>query len=168
MVQWIGTDGLFSADFLAEAASASLIAGFLGASPLTTPNTPEFIDFAARYTAAYGHAPENFTASYYDATALLLLAIERAGSTDGAMIRDSLRAIGGSGGAQVEHAGGLLEALTELQATSPRTINYQGASGPITFDANGDTVAPYEIWSVSGTPAAFNQVAVVQAMDLTP
>ncbi len=166
-VQWIGTDGLFSSDFLAEAASATLIAGFLGASPLTTPNTPEFMDFAARYDTAYGHAPENFTASYYDATALVLLAIERAGSTDGAMIRDSLRAIGGSGGAQVEHAAGLLEALTELQAAAPRTINYQGASGPITFDANGDTVAPYEIWSVSGTPAAFGQVAVVQATDLT-
>lgn len=165
-VRWIGTDGLFSADFISEAGSDMRVAGFLGASPLTTPDTPEFHDFAARYQAAYGHAPENFVASYYDATALALLAIERAGTTDGAMIRDALREIGGPRGTQVEHAAGLREALAALNAASPQVLNYQGASGPIDFDANGDTVAPYEIWQITGMPAAFTSVAVVQATDL--
>jgi ABC-type branched-subunit amino acid transport system substrate-binding protein len=167
-VQWIGTDGLFSADFLTEAGSAALVQDFWGASPLTTPDTPEFNDFAARYRATYGHAPENFTASYYDATALVLLSIERAGDVDGAMVRDAMREIGGSGGTQIERAGELREALAALHATPMRALNYQGASGPIDFDANGDTVAPYEIWQISGTPATFHSIAVVQATDLTP
>lgn len=164
-VHWIGTDGLFSGDFLSEAAAATLIDGFLGASPLTTPDTPEFHDFAARYHTAYGHDPENFTASYYDAMALVLLAIERAGTTDGGMIRDALREIGGPSGTQVVHAAGLREALAALHAASPRPLNYQGASGPIDFDANGDTVAPYEIWTITGSPAVFSSVTVVQASD---
>lgn len=166
-VQWIGTDGLFTSDFITEAGSDARVDGIYGASPLTTPDTPEFNDFAARYDAAYGHAPENFVASYYDATALALLAIERAGSTDGADIRDALLEIGGPSGTQVERAAGLREALAALNAASPRPINYQGASGPIDFDENGDTVAPYEIWQIVGSPASFMQVAVVQATDLT-
>lgn len=166
-VQWIGTDGLFSADFLSEAASATLVDGFLGASPLTTPDTPEFHDFAARYHAAFGHDPENFVANYYDATALVLLSIELAGTTEGAMVRDALREIGGPSGTLVERAAGLRDALVELTAASPRAINYQGASGPITFDDNGDTVAPYAIWQIGGSTPAFTTVAVVQATDLT-
>jgi ABC-type branched-subunit amino acid transport system substrate-binding protein len=167
MVQWIGTDGLFSDDFLAEAGSSPLVDGFYGASPLTTPATPEFGDFAARYHTAYGHDPENFAANYYDATALALLAIERAGSTEGAAIRDALHEIGGPGGTVVVRPAALRDALAALTSSSPHRLDYDGASGPITFDANGDTVAPYEIWQITGMPAAFNQVAVVQAMDLT-
>jgi branched-chain amino acid transport system substrate-binding protein len=166
-VQWIGTDGLFSADFLSEAGSDALVDGFYGASPLTTPDTPQFADFAARYRAAYGHAPENFVANYYDATALVLLAIERAGTTDGAMIRDALSEIGGPSGTQVERATDLRDALAALHVASPRPLNYEGASGPIDFDENGDTVAPYEIWQIMGSPAAFMRVTVVQATDLT-
>ena len=128
--------------------------------------TPEFTDFAARYQAVYGHAPENFVASYYDATALLLLAIEHAGSTDGPAIRDSLAAIGGPNGTTVERAGALQHALATLHAGGTVRVNYEGASGPIDFDANGDTVAPYEIWQIMGTPAAFQPVAVVQPTDL--
>ncbi len=167
-VQWIGTDGLFSDDFIAEAGSAALIAGFLGASPLTTPPTPEFNDFAARYDAAYGHAPENFVSSYYDATALVLLAIEAAGNTEGPDVRDALRGVGGRTGTRVVHAGDLRTALAALHTAPVRPLNYQGASGPIDFDESGDTVAPYEIWRISGSPADFSEVARVEAADLTP
>lgn len=165
-VQWIGTDGLFSADFISEAGSDMLVTGFFGASPLTTPDTPEFHDFAARYHAAYGHDPENFVSSYYDATALALLAIQQAGTTDGAMVRDALRQIGGPGGTRVQRAAALRDALTELTSATPRPINYQGASGPINFDELGNTVAPYAIWQITGMPATFSTVAVVQAADL--
>ncbi|MFO0686309.1 MAG: ABC transporter substrate-binding protein [Sandaracinus sp.] len=167
-VQWIGTDGLFSDDFIAEAGSDTLVAGFLGASPLTTPPTPEFNDFAARYDAAYGHAPENFVSSYYDATALVLLAIESAGNTEGADVRDALRIVGGRTGTRVAHAGDLRTALASLHTSPVRPLNYQGASGPIDFDESGDTVAPYEIWRITGSPADFAEVARVEAADLTP
>lgn len=167
-VQWIGTDGLFSDDFIAEAGSDTLVSGFLGASPLTTPPTPEFNDFAARYDAAYGHAPENFVSSYYDATALVLLAIEAAGNTEGADVRDALRIVGGPSGTRVVHAGDLRSALAALHTTPVRPLNYQGASGPIGFDDSGDTVAPYEIWRITGSPADFTEVARVEAADLTP
>jgi ABC-type branched-subunit amino acid transport system substrate-binding protein len=164
-VHWIGTDGLDSQDFITQAAMSPLLDGFVGASPLTTPMTPEFNAFAARYHAAYGHDPENFVANYYDATALLLLAIERAGSTTGSDMRDALRAIGGGSGTVLAYAGALREALAAMEG-STSLLNYQGASGPITFDPNGDTIAPYEIWQISGSPLALSQLAVVQASDL--
>jgi len=165
-VHWIGTDGLDSQDFITQAAMSPLLDGFVGSSPLTTPMTPEFDALAARYQAAYGRDPENFVANYYDATALVLLAIERAGSTNGSDVRDALRAIGGGSGTTLAHAASLREALAAMEGTTT-LLDYVGASGPITFDANGDTVAPYEIWQITGSSAPMlSQLAVVQAGDL--
>jgi ABC-type branched-subunit amino acid transport system substrate-binding protein len=162
---WIGTDGLDSTDFITQAAMSPLLDNFVGSSPLTTPPTPEFVAFKQRYHAAYGHDPENFVANYYDAMALVLLAIERAGSTSGSDVRDALRAIGGGSGTMLAHAAALRAALAMMEGTTT-LLDYVGASGPITIDTNGDTIAPYEVWQVTGSPPALSQLEIVQASDL--
>jgi branched-chain amino acid transport system substrate-binding protein len=59
--------------------------------------------FVAAYQAEYGRAPESaFAALGYDGVRLMVDAISRAGSTDGAAIRDALQATQGYKGATGE------------------------------------------------------------------
>ncbi len=72
---------------------------------------PEVQAFVKNYTAKYGEAPDALAALAYDATGVLLQAIQNAGSTDGAKIRDAMK-----------------------------NIEYQGVSGIIKFDANRNPI----------------------------
>ena len=88
--------------------------------------------------AAYGEPPAGtYAREVYDATVALALAAEAAGSTDGAAIRDQLRAVGGGPG-EVVSAGpeGIARALEVLD--SGGEIDYDGASGTLDWDQNGD------------------------------
>ena len=73
----------------------------------------------------------------YDATVALAFAAEAAGSLDGAAIRDRLRGIGGGPGTVVG-AGpeGIADALRILAGGGG--IDYEGASGSMDWDGNGD------------------------------
>jgi branched-chain amino acid transport system substrate-binding protein len=62
----------------------------------TTPwhpaiGTAESLAFVAAFRKSYGAAPSDVAATSYDATTLLLAAMERAGSTDADAIRQALR-----------------------------------------------------------------------------
>jgi len=92
----------------------------------------------AAWVAEYGALPVlAYVKEAYDATVALALAAQAAGRMDGIAIRDRLRAVGSSPGAVV-NAGpsGVAEALRIL-ATGGE-IDYQGASGSMDWDANGD------------------------------
>ena len=81
----------------------------------------------------FNYAPET-----YDAVVLIALAALRAGSTDGAAIRDELRAVSGGGGRPVTtfaEGAALIRAGIE--------IDYDGLSGPIDFAPNGDVTAGF-------------------------
>ena len=73
----------------------------------------------------------------YDATVALALAAQASGRVDGAAIRNRLRAVGGAPGTVV-HAGpsGIADALRIL--ADGGEIDYEGASGSMDWDGNGD------------------------------
>lgn len=73
--------------------------------------------FAERFRAAYGREPDSFAALAYDATHLLARTAKEAG-VDRDAIRDRLARVGRDGGPPA----------------------YEGATGVIRFDANGDPV----------------------------
>lgn len=145
-VRWIGTDGIKGPAVLAEVGDLALFDGVFGTSPITDPSTPQYQRFADSYRAIFGTAPASFTSNSYDATALIALAIARAGTTDGDAIRDALREVAGppndTGG--LVRAGDLAAGLEVVR--EGLDVDYQGASGSTDFDANGDVVTPYEIW----------------------
>jgi branched-chain amino acid transport system substrate-binding protein len=58
-------------------------------------------------------------------------------------IRDHLREVANPPGVFIG-PGEFEKAFAELKAGKP--INYEGASGSVDFDANGDVLAPIEIW----------------------
>ena len=86
----------------------------------------------------------------YDATVALALAAQAAGRLDGAAIRDRLRAVGGGPG-RVVTAGprGVADALRILAGGGE--IDYEGASGSMDWDGNGDLRRGHiGIWRFTG------------------
>ena len=74
----------------------------------------------------------NYAGESYDAVNLIALAADAAGSIDGAAIAAELEAVSKEGTECFDYAG-----CITLQRNG-EDIDYQGISGPITFDENGD------------------------------
>jgi ABC-type branched-subunit amino acid transport system substrate-binding protein len=149
-VTWIGTDALFTSTLVDEAVDMSLIDGFVGTAPSTTPMISEFTDFQDRLRSVYGTDAEPFQSNCYDAAAVLMLAIAEAGSTDGDAIRDALHLL--QSGTEVS-PGDLASGLARIR--DERTINYEGASGSVDFDEFGDVVSAYVVWEYSASTMGF-------------
>lgn len=75
----------------------------------------------------------SFGAQAYDQLVLLALAIEAAKSTDGTALNEAIRKVSGPEGTKVTSFAEGIEALRKGEQ-----INYEGASGPIDFDADGN------------------------------
>lgn len=112
--------------------------------------------FDAAYTEEYGPSGIPFRSQSYDAAILIALAIEKTGpeflgmsrAEQGRAIRDNLRAVANPYGEEVTY-GELTRALKLL--STGVDINYQGVSGPVTFDKNGDMAeGAIELWTVKG------------------
>jgi len=96
-------------------------------------NDPRVVNFVAAYKKRFnGETPDALAAVAYDAANLLYAAIDRAGSTDGAKIRDALAA----------------------------TEDFPGVTGNITIDKDRNAVKPAVILQVKGK--AFEYVNTVQ------
>lgn len=100
-----------------------------GATPYPIGGGP----FDEEYEAEYGEAPSAYCANAYDAVILFALAAEKAGSTKGKDIKEAIRDVANSPGTEVSNVADALSLIRDGQE-----INYQGASGEITFDSSGD------------------------------
>ena len=86
-----------------------------------------------------------FIANSYDAAFMMALAIQSAGSADRASIAAGLRAISGSEGEKI-YPGEFSKAKAVLAAGGK--INYDGGSGAVDFDKNGDVSGDVSISKV--------------------
>jgi ABC-type branched-subunit amino acid transport system substrate-binding protein len=105
--------------------------------------------FEAAYEAEYGETPPlPFMREMYDAVYLVALAAEMAGSVDPTAIRNALRTIANAPGETVNPGSAHFQSARALIAAGT-DINYEGASGPVDFDLNGDVmVGAIETWRV--------------------
>ena len=105
------------------------------------------------YTAAMKKAfPKSlgqlFVAHTYDSMMVMALAIQKAGSTNGAKVRDALRAVSNGKGTKV-YPGQWRRAVALIKAG--KDIDYAGGTGAVDFDANGDpTEAAYKFFKIVG------------------
>lgn len=108
---------LYSQDFLASAGEAAN--GMLISNLAWNPGkSPEAADFARRYTARFGSEPDIYSAAGFDNMRLLLQALAASGNAkDGAAIRDALL----------------------------RLPVFQGVTGSIKFNSDGEVSLPYEL-----------------------
>jgi branched-chain amino acid transport system substrate-binding protein len=118
----LGGDGWDSADLDMSAVDGGYHSNHYSAADPRAVVT----SFLTKYRAEYGKAPDALAVLAYDATNVLLEAIENAGSTDTAVVRDAL-------------AG----------------IEFEGVAGVITFDAEGDPIKTAAINQVTGGQFSF-------------
>ncbi len=123
---------------LVRAIGGTRLGGMYGTGPATAPESAASAAWEADYVEEHGALPVRaYVKETYDATAALALAAQAAGQLEGAAIRNRLREIG-SGPGIVVSAGprGIADALRILAGGG--AIDYEGASGSMDWDANGD------------------------------
>ena len=87
-----------------------------------------------------------FVAQSYDATYVAALAIQKAGQAEKAAIKAALRDVSAAPG-EVIGPGEWAKAKSVLSGGGD--VNYEGASGPIDFNAAGDARGRIEVWDIA-------------------
>lgn len=136
------TDGLAS-DSIPEGVPRDALVGARG----TRPGTPEGGRVVEAFNQAFEQTGEErgtFDAQNFDAVTLCYLAAVAAGKADGQAISENLQAVSAPPGQQYDFTQ-LPQAVRALGAGED--IDFQGVTGPIDFDENGDpTTATYEVY----------------------
>lgn len=137
-------DGLAFGDGIPNTIPERALDGSSGSRPATPEDTPAADAFDALWEEAGGAERNTFDAQTFDAAILCFLAAVAAGSNEGQAIQEQLQAVSGPGGEKFtfEQLPQAVEALRNGD-----DIDYEGISGPVDFDDNGDpTSATYEIF----------------------
>ena len=137
------TDGLASSD-LPKNAGREATEGMRGTAPGSPDAGAASEAFDKLYTDAPGPKRQTFDAQNFDAVILCYLAAVAAGSTDGKDMAAELQDITGPGGEKFTYER-LPDAVRALQ--NGDDIDYEGASGPIDLNDQGDpTAGVYDIY----------------------
>lgn len=157
--QLIATDGLKD-DNIAQLVGKDrqgqyLATGMIGTAP--SAGGPALAAFRDRYQAAYNREPSVFDPNTWDAAALIALAAEKAQANSGEAVRDHIRAVASAPGQEVTD---VCEALNLIR--DGKDINYQGASGTVDLNEDGDVTGSYDVWGIEpdGTLKIQSQIQV--------
>jgi neutral amino acid transport system substrate-binding protein len=159
-------DGAYSPKFPDQVGKSAdgkfIIAGSIGTVPGAHGKALE--DFNKKWLAT-GKPLTSYLQHSWDAAALIMLAAQAAKTNTGEGIASKIHEIAGGPGEEVSD---LCQATTLLKAG--KKINYQGASGNVDIDAQGDVVGTYDIWQVQtdGTLKTIDQVNIQPGAGSTP
>jgi ABC-type branched-subunit amino acid transport system substrate-binding protein len=142
--RFVFADGMKATE-VAEAVGNALDGAF-GTSPSGDPEAEAAKLFREIYEGRHGELPpQPFIDTAYDATMLMALAIEKAGSTEGAAIRDALHEVANPPGETI--LPGEFAKAKELLGAG-QDVNYEGAGGSQDFDEAGDVPGTYSHWAI--------------------
>jgi branched-chain amino acid transport system substrate-binding protein len=142
----IGANSLKSDDFK-NTVGPQHLGSFVG-TDTSTPRTDSAKGFVAAYTAKFGRAPAGpGLPNSFDAAAIALLAYHAAGKdATGAQIAAKVPMVTDPAGEKVNgDVEGFKKAMALLK--QGKSVSFQGATGALVFDKNGDVSAPAVIWS---------------------
>lgn len=139
------TDGMYSPTFPAKAGKSSdgklIVAGAIGTTP--GADGKGLAEFTKLWKEQQKREVPAYAPQTWDAAALLVLAAEAAKSNTGEGIKSKLREVANAPGTEVSDVCQALELVRKGQ-----DINYQGASGNVDIDQNGDVIGSYDVWAV--------------------
>lgn len=143
--EFVFTDGMKAPEII-DAIGAQYLNGSSGTAAQAQTDTEAATNFRTAYKEAYGEVPPKpYIDTAYDAVYLLALAAEKAEDTGGEAVRDQLRAVANPPGEVV--LPGEWERARELIADG-QEVNYQGASGAVDFDGDGDVGGTFAHWVI--------------------
>jgi len=144
-VQILLTDGVKSDSFPEQVGKSAdgkyLLSGAIGTVPGS--NGKALTALKKLWQEKKGGTPGEYVPQTWDAAALLVLAAQAAKENTGVGIAHKLREVSNPPGKEVTNVCEGLKLLKQGQK-----INYQGASGNVDVDANGDVVGVYDVWTV--------------------
>ncbi|MDJ0842763.1 ABC transporter substrate-binding protein [Crocosphaera sp.] len=152
------TDGVYSQDFVEQVGKAAdgkyILEGALG----TVPGADgEALDaFTTKWNEKTSKEVTAFVPHSWDATILLMLAAEAAKANTGEGIQSKIREVANAPGTEVSDPCDAIALIRDGE-----DINYQGASGNVDIDENGDVVGSYDVWTVTaeGTTEVIDKVS---------
>lgn len=145
-IQIMLTDGVKSAGFPAKVGKASdgkfIVSGAIGTVPGADGKALQTL--TTLWQAKKNQPPGEYVPHTWDAAALLTLAAEAAKANTGVGVQSKIREVANAPGTEVSD---VCEGLKLLK--SGQDINYQGASGNVDIDENGDVLGVYDVWTVT-------------------
>lgn len=140
------TDGVYSEDFVRQVGQTednkSIISGALGTVP--GADGQALADFTTLWNEKTGKEVTAFVPHSWDAGVLMMLAAEAADANTGEAIKNNILDVANAPGTEVSDPCEAMELVRNGEE-----INYQGASGNVDIDANGDVVGSYDVWQVN-------------------
>ena len=142
---FIFTDGMKAPEVITAIGAANLNGSF-GTAPEAVADSAAAKAFRDAYQKEFGELPPKpFIDSAYDATMLIALAMEKAGSADRKKIHEALRDVANPPGEAIL-PGEFAKAKELLKAG--KDIDYVGAAGAQDFDKAGDVGGTFAHWSI--------------------
>ncbi|MFC7324277.1 ABC transporter substrate-binding protein [Halorubrum rutilum] len=143
--QFYGADSV-SGDNVLENTPEGSIDGMKIVVPSAPIEEENYQSFADAFESEYDRQPTSWAAYAYDCVINAALAIQAADEFTGAALQETVRRVSGPEGEEVTS----FEAASEILADGggPDDVDYQGVSGPIDFDENGDPVGFLQVLEV--------------------
>lgn len=140
------TDGM-KTDNLAELVGKGpdgeyIVSGVLGTAP--SAGGPGLAAFTQTYKGKFNRDPNVYDPNSWDAAAVMVLAAEAAKANTGAALKDKIPEVANAPGEEFTDVCQALAAVRQGE-----DINYQGASGNVDFNEQGDVVGAYDIWTIA-------------------
>ena len=155
------TDGVYSEDFVKQVGQTgdgkSIISGALGTVP--GADGPALADFTSIWKEKTDKDVTAYAPHSWDAAVLLMLAAQAAGENTGEGIQSNIKEVANAPGEEVSDPCQAMELVRNGE-----DINYQGASGNVDIDDNGDVIGSYDVWTVNddGTLEVIDKVNPAQ------
>ena len=144
--KFVGADGMFDQSVIEQIGADTLRGNIWLTQSASDPDSASYKAFAETYAKTGNDPQAPYAAHGYDATFMMALAIEKAGSADSAAIAKALMEINAADGMEIG-VGQWAEAKAAI--AEGKAINYAGATGSVDFDANGDVPGFYGVNTVS-------------------
>lgn len=151
------TDGVYSDDFIRQvgktADGKSIIAGAMGTVPGADGKALK--EFTALWNEKVKKELTAYVPHNWDAAVLMMLAAEASDANTGEGIKSKILEVANAPGTEVTNACEAMKLVRQGQ-----DINFQGASGNVDIDQNGDVVGSYDVWKVGedGTLSVIDKV----------
>lgn len=143
-VEYYGAESTVAEEILenTEEGSQESLKGITESAPQDQESYQQFVE---DFESEFGQTPTVWAAYAYDAITVAAIAIEAADEVSGAAVDSVVRDVTRPDGEEVYS---FEEAKEILQDGDASDVNYEGVSGPVDLDENGDPPGFYQIYSV--------------------